>query len=568
MHQLELAGEENAAAASEAARIRESLQAELMALRTEIERKESSLQDNQAAARAAEERLHEQLRDVESRLAEQRGEDKKREQSLRNATSEIAALRKQISQLESAKAAAEKNASLDMQRSAEQYQTELAGLRAAMEQTTLAMEESRKTTRALEEKLTDDTRRLEAQLVEKQILLDQSIAELQGNRSELSALHEQLSQLELARKQSEMFAAAQAEQMRERVKAEVGTLDAQLAEKDKALQTLENRSRNVEAGLAAKLDEMQAQLAERQLLIDGRDRETADLRAQIAALREQMGRLEHDNRQALEQQWAASSGLEQDLFDRIEKLQTQLEEKSTTVDAREGEIRNLQSEIKRLAEQLGQAETAANEAQVKAASDTELLRVQSQAELAALQTELDRQVQRLQKREAIVYSTEQSLQVEINNLRTEIKEKHGLLQSRNDELLRVKSDMDTLQERIVYLESAAREAERERGSQPAGIELDREEQILDTRQAAVNGMEQGVRSQIEKLGNESAEKQTLLDNPSPNFVFGDSTITESQRAKLRRLEQLVENVKADNEQSLGSHNRRWRFSLSRKRRWK
>jgi hypothetical protein len=38
---------------------------------------------------------------------------------------------------------------------------------------------------------------------------------------------------------------------------------------------------------------------------------------------------------------------------------------------------------------------------------------------------------------------------------------------------------------------------------------------------------------------------------------------------LNRLEQLVETIKADNEQTLASsRNRRWHFSLGRKRRWK
>jgi chromosome segregation ATPase len=575
LHQLELTGEKNQAAATEAAQIRESLQAELIALRTEIERKSSSLQENQAAAHAAEDRLHEQLRDLQSQLAEQRHVGESREHTLRNATSEITALREQVLQLESARAAAEKAASLDIQRVSEQYQTELAHLRAYVEQTTLTMEERRRTTQALEQKLNDETRRLEAQLVEKQISLDQGIAELQGNRSELSALHEQVSQLELARKHSEMLAAAQAEQIRERVKTEVGTLDAQLAEKENALKILENRSRDLEAVFNTRLDELHVQLTEKQLLIESHDIEMTDLRTQIAALLEQISRLEHDNKQALEQQWAAASGLEQGLFDRIEGLQTQLAEKSTTVDAREGEIRDLESEIKGLAERLAQSEVAIKEAQAKAAGDMELIRVQSQAELAALQTELERQVQRLQKREAIVYSTEQSLQVEINSLRAEIKEKHGLLQSRNDELLRVKAEMDALQERIVYLESAARQAELERVHEPKGIaenartELDSKERILEERQAAVNGMEEGFRTQIDNLRNELAEKQALLDNPGTNFLLGKPTLTESQRQKLIRLEELVENIKADNEQTLGlPNNRRWRFSLSRKRRWK
>jgi hypothetical protein len=65
------------------------------------------------------------------------------------------------------------------------------------------------------------------------------------------------------------------------------------------------------------------------------------------------------------------------------------------------------------------------------------------------------------------------------------------------------------------------------------------------------------------------EKQALLENPSKGFLLGDPTLSESQKQKLNRLEQLVETIKADNEQTLMSaQNRRWRFSVGRKRRWK
>ena len=65
------------------------------------------------------------------------------------------------------------------------------------------------------------------------------------------------------------------------------------------------------------------------------------------------------------------------------------------------------------------------------------------------------------------------------------------------------------------------------------------------------------------LRSELAEKQAFLENPSNDFVLGDPTITEAQKEKLRRLEKLVETIKADNEQTLISpHNRKWRFSLT------
>jgi len=92
---------------------------------------------------------------------------------------------------------------------------------------------------------------------------------------------------------------------------------------------------------------------------------------------------------------------------------------------------------------------------------------------------------------------------------------------------------------------------------------------VEERHAAVNDLEQNFQTQISSLRSELAEKQALLESPHKGFLPGEPTLTEIQKEKLNRLEQLVESIKADNERTLiSSHNRRWRFSLGRKRRWK
>jgi hypothetical protein len=143
-------------------------------------------------------------------------------------------------------------------------------------------------------------------------------------------------------------------------------------------------------------------------------------------------------------------------------------------------------------------------------------------------------------------------------------------------------EVDALQDRIAYLESAVRQGELESlhkdgpteeqtrlGLDRFWQELSQKAHMLEERQAAVNDLDQGFQAQIDNLRSELAEKQALLEKPSKGFLLGDPTLTEAQKEKLNRLEQLVETIKADNEQTLISpHNRRWRFSLSRKRRWK
>jgi chromosome segregation ATPase len=99
-------------------------------------------------------------------------------------------------------------------------------------------------------------------------------------------------------------------------------------------------------------------------------------------------------------------------------------------------------------------------------------------------------------------------------------------------------------------------------------ELGQTEQRVEQRQAAVNDSGSEIQAPLKGLRSDSADRQARLENPSKGFQLGEPNLSETQKEKLNRLEQLVETVKADNEQTLTPHNRRWRFSLGHKRRWK
>lgn len=578
---LELAGQQAETTAREATQTEENLRAELSALRAAFEQKDSTLQQNQAFARETEENLNARLRDLESRFSEERSVRESQERELQAGSTEIASLRVRIHELEAAKTAAERTASVENQGLSERYETEIANLRAAVEQRDQALDEGHVTAKALEETIRGEIRRLEVQLLEAQALLDRSGAERVENRLEISGLREQVAQLELARKQTELLAAAQAEQIRERVKAEIGALDTQLADKETALKIIESRARDSEAVLNSRLDELQAKLAEGHWLIESRGTEIGDLRQRISESLDQVSHLERAHRESEEQHRAAAANLELSLRDEIGELHKRLTEKQAVVEARDGEIRHLRSEVTDLVDRVSQAGAALREAEAKAAGEIDQIRQQSQADLAALQTETEQKLNLLHKREADVCASGQDLELEVAGLRVEVKEKHGLLQSRNDELLRVKAEMDELRERLNQLESAAKHAAEPVNGPETGVqrkktkldssweEPDRKEQVLAERQAAVNDLEQDFRAQIDGLRSELAEKQALLENPSRGFLLGEPTLSESQKDKLSRLEELVDVIKADNEQMLSSPpSRRWHFSLGRKRRWK
>jgi chromosome segregation ATPase len=415
-------------------------------------------------------------------------------------------------------------------------------------------------------------------LAEKQSLLDRGQHQLQEKGSEISALRQEIARSEFARQQTEMLAATQAEQIRERVKAEVGVMDDQLREKDNALKNLTDRGSELEL----RIDNLQQHLAQKESLIESRDVEVTTLRGQANDLMSRIAHLERVHGAALEQQRVVADQSEQSFRVQVNKLEAQLAEKLRLLETRNKEVHDLESKLKELVERLDQSAVALEQAREISAIEIEQMRQQSQAELAARQLEHDQKAEALQQRETALQSEEQKLQLEINRLRAEVAEKRSLLEDRNDELLRVRAEMDAFRERVADLESAVKQAESQSLNGPDRTdeyaktaldrlweELNQKERILEERQAAVNDLEQDFQAEIHELRSELAEKQALLENPSRDFLIGDPTISEAQKEKLSRLEKLVETIKADNEQTLMSpQNRKWRFSLGRKRRWK
>jgi chromosome segregation ATPase len=578
IQQLELTGAQTEEAKNEADRRREALQNELGNVHRALQQKQALLAQREVEFRESSEDLHTQLLNLQNQLTEERAVLERQQREHQETASEMAVLRDRMHDLESAKAAAEAKVSVEIEHVREQYQTELTGLRAELDQLQVILNERQTTIRVLEEKLKSEVLRLDAQVAEKQILLDRSHLELHEKSSEISVLRDEMAQSEFARRQTELLATTQAEQIRQQVKAVVGDLDSQLKEKEDAFKLAAARAHELESVFNARVDDLQLQLGEKQSLMESRDIELNDLRSQINSLLAQVSDSERPNAAVLEQQVEANR-LEQELRLQVTELQTQMAEKLTVLETRNDEIRALESRVSELVERLDQAEIARKEAEATATGEIEQIRRQSQADLEAREAESDQKVEAFQQREATLQSAEQNLRLEIERLRTEVAEKHALLENRNDELVQVKTELDSLHERIADLESLVRQAEHETLNKPGEHAktsadslweaLSQQEQVSGERQAAVNDLEHNFHAQIDSLRTELAEKEALLENPNKSLLLGDSTLTESQKERLNRLEQLVEAIKVDNAQTLISrHNRRWHFSLGRKRRWK
>src|SRR5215475_9641622 len=135
----------------EVARARETWQEELSALEGQLEKKESILQQLQAAIKELEGKLRAEIHDLRSQLASKAELLKNRTNELQNVQRETALLRQHMQQFALTNAQSEA-ATSEAKRIRETLEAELTSLRAAFDQKDLLLEQNQTATRELEKR--------------------------------------------------------------------------------------------------------------------------------------------------------------------------------------------------------------------------------------------------------------------------------------------------------------------------------------------------------------------------------------------------------------------------------
>jgi hypothetical protein len=182
----------------------------------------------------------------------------------------------------------------------------------------------------------------------------------------------------------------------------------------------------------------------------------------------------------------------------------------------------------------------------------------------------------LQESGTAPYAVEQSLRNEIDRLLHEAQEKNRILQDRNDELVRVKAEMDRLQERLNQVESStsraqsaiAGDVERMHTEFQAQLallqaELSQKEWALEDKQAAARGLEQKYREEIESLRRQLAQREINQ--------LGDEFVSDEPRRNRAQQEPFAPPENGDlsaGTVNLRKSQRRWHSGGGSKRRWR
>ena len=204
------------------------------------------------------------------------------------------------------------------------------------------------------------------------------------------------------------------------------------------------------------------------------------------------------------------------------------------------------------------------------------------AQIEKLSAEISRQSGALQEHEPALTRQEQLLRSEIESLIPEAQEKSQILQNRNDELVRAKSERDMLQERLKDLESATKqneavvseESEQMRTEFQAQLallqaELSQKEWALEEQCASVSGLDQQYREQIEELNQKLAQAEAHAQQDPDQFVIDTDKINGAQQQRYSQYGEVAEMpTRGSNYPHLALGSRRWRTRLDRKRRWR
>ena len=434
------------------------------ALQDELREKTDLLQAKDSAIKQLEKNLIGKVQPLESQLS-------LKDKLLNERDKELEALKGQLAREEAAKAQTESSLA-----------DELRKEKRALQAKDSAMKE-------LEKSLTAKLQALEAQMREKQGLLQSRSTELDALRSKVTILSGQLTDL-----------------ISTRERAETG-LQQELKRTAEVLRAKDSAMKELKGSLIAKFQALESQMHEKQELLQSRSTELEALTSEVATLSGRLsvlGSAKEQAEHALQRQLKKQTELIREKDSVIKELQEglstvhalegRLVDKETLLKDRDAEIEALRSKVSTLA------------AVGSAKKQTE----------NALQQELRKQMEALRAKDAAVKQLEESLSARVHALEGELNDKAKVLAARNAALEALRAEMESL---------AETRSVRERTESSLADELKKEKQALQAKDAAMKGLEKSLTAKVHALEAQMHEKQELLQSRSTELEALTSEVT-------------------------------------------
>ena len=586
------------AAGAQAEQVREQLQTERAELRAALTSLEKLLQEREAAFASIEEDLNSAIKRLRTELAEKQSLLDGRDIELEHARSQVARVQQQNSDLEFLHRQTEKLLSVQGEQIRARIRTEVEALASQLREKDAQILAARSQLDESQAKFDSRVQDLQCELADKQLLSDRRAAEIEDLNSHINRLLEESAQATISLEQTEAALKDELARLRQSHEAEVTTLREELhrsriEHEDRAtsFKTFDDQHRR-------ELSDLRAQLVEKETLVSGRERDLEGTRAELEALHEKLAVLQSRHRQEKEAFLSEANRTESALRAELTAKERSLAERDSTIkglqDHLGAQTNGLQNEVTELRRRVALRNAELEE--TKAAAEPLRLRVaelertvgaieqtrrEAQAAVAALQAELTLSAKNLRDQEVTAKQQAHVLQTEVSALRTEAREKHDLLESRNEELVRVKAELDKVQERLTELElntkreqeTAATETETLRTEFQAQIaylqaELSQRDWALAEREAA-RSVEPGAHRQQHEGAGQRFLKPESSEKFAQEFILGEPQVTGTQERRLKNLDELGETVATEDGQRFAAvHQRRWHSGWRWKRRWK
>ena len=531
----------------------------------------STLAQEESAAREQAQRLNLQVNDLTSQLSEKQATLEKQRETLRRSEAREAELSAARFEVQEALARHQASARHTQQSLA----SELAELRSELERKAEALRERDGIASRPEPDFAAQIQDLQMRLQEKERLLEARAREITILEARAESLSGETARLEAAQKQALADAPRESGRPKEALEAEIVALrsasDQQrilLEARNAALEELEKRLRAESAAAKEQSAEQQRLLEKQSIDLQQATEEANVLRERmaqtVAAAREaeeigirrsesdtqRIRALEYDlnsTKQMLAEREAAFKRVEQQLGEQNAALHGTHDR--VAAEDQSAQLRAAQDKIADLLERLAQLEAARQSLQENAGHELQQLRESFETRIAKLRMELAAKEQAAAQEPSRADSqittapSEAGFQKKIQELHSQLAEQHALLENRNEELIRVRAELDDLHERFARIGDSAAQEPIEKPS----VEL-REEDALD----------------LPHPFNAPAAPDTLQ-------VRGDATRGGELNATSNRFTQLEGRVRAWNPQpeddSAFGSGRRWHMGLF-KRRWK
>jgi chromosome segregation ATPase len=353
---------------------------------------------------------------------------------------------------------------------------------------------------------------------------------------------------------------------------------------DEAQATLKNREQAF-AAATAEAATLQARLHELETASQAEAARKTESDQALTRLETELISIRSDLQQknwAVAQQQATMENLAQVHRSQIQNFEAKLAEQQHGIKDRNLDLERAQSQVHALERRIEDLKTHLEHAQMKAFSRVEQTTQNYVAQIEDLNTQLAQKTHVLQERDRAASNIEHTLRSEFDRLVRESEERNQILQNRNDELVRVKAEMDSLHERFMQLELSTSETqstlagntERMQTEFQARLallqaELSQKEWALEERQASASTVEQQYRQEIQELRQKLAEKEAPAKADRDEFVLGPDRLTDEQQERLNRYREVIDKVTSGPDPSFpASEGRRWRTGFGWKRRWK